>query len=494
MEKYVLSIDQGTTSSRAILFDKHSHLIEKSQREIKLVYPHNGWVEADPIEIWISVLECVNEVLIKANITIDDVECIGITNQRESVVVFDKNTGKPVYNSIIWQSRQSAEICERYEEKSEFIYERTGLKINPYFSASKIKFILENVPGVKEKYENDELYAGTIDSWILYKLTNKKCFKTDVSNACRTMLFNINTLSYDKELLNLFGIKESILPEVQDSSSFFGHAEIFKSKVPITSIVGDQQAALFGQTCFAKGEFKNTYGTGCFLLLNTGDKPIFSKNGLLTSVGWKIGDKVCYILEGSIFIGGASVQWLRDNLKCIEHASESEELALKVRSSRGVYFVPAFVGLGAPYWDDDVRGAIFNLTKSTTVNHIARATLEAIAYQTRDVFEVMKTEFGGCPVNLKADGGATANDYLMQFQSDLLGISVSTAMHAETTALGAAYLAGLYTGYFKNCEEIRSIYKPTKTFVPEMAKEVVEDMYEGWKKAVRTAQQFKHEN
>ena len=341
-------------------------------------------------------------------------------------------------------------------------------------------------------YEKDELYAGTIDSWILYKLTNKKSFKTDVSNACRTMLFNINTLSYDKDLLNLFGIKESILPKVQDSSSLFGHAEIFKSKVPITSIVGDQQAALFGQTCFSKGEFKNTYGTGCFLLLNTGDKPIFSKNGLLTSVGWKIKDKVCYILEGSIFIGGASVQWLRDNLKCIEHASESEKLAMSVHSSRGVYFVPAFVGLGAPYWDDDVRGAIFNLTKSTTVNHIARATLEAIAYQTRDVFEVMKSEFGGCPINLKADGGATENDYLMQFQSDLLGISVSTAMHAETTALGAAYLAGLHTGYYKNMEEIRAIYTPRKTFDPQLSKEVVEDMYEGWKKAVSTAQKFKH--
>ena len=344
----------------------------------------------------------------------------------------------------------------------------------------------------EEKYDNDELYAGTIDSWILYKLTNKKCFKTDVSNACRTMLFNINTLSYDKELLDLFGIKESILPKVQDSSSLFGYAEYFKSNVPITSIVGDEQAALFGQTCFSKGEFKNTYGTGCFLLLNTGDKPIFSKNGLLTSVGWKIGEKVCYILEGSIFIGGASVQWLRDNLQCIEHASESEEVALKVPSSMGVYFVPAFVGLGAPYWDDDVRGAIFNLTKSTTVNHIVRATLESIAYQTRDVFEVMKTEFGGCPINLKADGGATANDYLMQFQSDILGIAVSTAMHAETTALGAAYLAGLFTGYFKNCEEIRAIYKPTKTFNPEMDKNTVEDIYSGWKKAVATAQQFKH--
>ena len=306
------------------------------------------------------------------------------------------------------------------------------------------------------------------------------------------MLFNINTLSYDKELLDLFGIKESILPKVQDSSSLFGYAEYFKSNVPITSIVGDQQAALFGQTCFSKGEFKNTYGTGCFLLLNTGDKPIFSKNGLLTSVGWKIGEKVCYILEGSIFIGGASVQWLRDNLQCIERASESEEVALKVPSSMGVYFVPAFVGLGAPYWDDDVRGAIFNLTKSTTVNHIVRATLESIAYQTRDVFEVMKTEFGGCPINLKADGGATANDYLMQFQSDILGIAVSTAMHAETTALGAAYLAGLFTGYFKNCEEIRAIYKPTKTFNPEMDKNTVEDIYSGWKKAVATAQQFKH--
>lgn len=492
MGKFVLSIDQGTTSSRAILFDEHSNLIEKSQREIKLIYPHDGWVEADPIEIWISVLECVNEVLIKANITIEDIECIGITNQRESVVVFDKKTGKPVYNSIIWQSRQSAEICDRYEDKSEFIYRKTGLKINPYFSASKIKFILENVPLAKELFDKDELCAGTIDSWILYKLTGNKVFKTDVSNASRTMLFNINTMSYDKELLDLFGLKESMLPTVQDSSSLFGYTEIFIKKIPITSLVGDQQSALFGQTCFNKGEFKNTYGTGCFLLLNTGSKPVFSTNGLLTSVGWKIGENVCYILEGSIFIGGASVQWLRDNLRCIKQACDTERYATRVDSSNGVYFVPAFVGLGAPYWDDDVRGAIFNLSKSTDIYHIIRATLESIAYQTRDVFDVMKAEFGGCPINLKADGGATENNYLMQFQSDILGISISTAMHAETTALGAAYLAGLYTGYYRNLDEIKAIYKPTKTFVPQMKSEDVTKLYDGWKKAVATAQKFKN--
>lgn len=491
MEKYVLSIDQGTTSSRAILFDSRSNLIEKAQREIKLVYPHDGWVEADPIEIWISVLECINEVLIKANITIENIDSIGITNQRESVVVFDKKTGKPIYNSIIWQSRQSAEICDRLEKYNDLIYSKTGLKINPYFSASKIKFILENVPGAMEKYKNDELYAGTIDSWILYKLTGNKVFKTDVSNACRTMLFNIHTLSYDQELLNFFGIKESMLPVVQDSSSLFGYTEIFTSRIPITALVGDQQAALFGQTCFNKGEFKNTYGTGCFLLLNTGDKPIFSKNGLLTSVGWKIGDKVCYILEGSIFIGGASVQWLRDNIRCIKQASDTERYAERVDSSNGVYFVPAFVGLGAPYWDDDVRGAIFNLTKSTDVYHIIRATLESIAYQTRDVFEVFREEFGECPINLKADGGATENNVLMQFQSDILGIAVSTAMHAETTALGAAYLAGLFTKYYKNCEEIRKIYKPRKTYIPQKSKEEIDKLYSGWKRAVASAQSFK---
>lgn len=492
MKKYILSIDQGTTSSRAIIFDKDSNLIEKSQREIKLIYPHNGWVEADPIDIWISVVECINEVLIKANLTMDDIECIGITNQRESVVVFDKKTAKPLYNCIIWQSRQSQEICERYEKNKDFIYERTGLKINPYFSASKMRFILENVEGIQTKVEKNEVYIGTIDSWILYKLTNKKEFKTDVSNASRTMLFNINKMDYDDELLKLFDIKKDILPKVQDSSSFFGYAEFFNKKVPITSMIGDQQAALFGQACFKKGEFKNTYGTGCFLLLNTGSEPIFSKNGLITSVGWKIGKEVCYVLEGSIFVGGASVQWLRDNLNCINEAKESEDLANKVSSSRGVYFVPAFVGLGAPYWDDNVRGAIFGLTKSTNVNHIVRATLESIAFQTKDVFEVMKSEFDCSPKFLKADGGATDNGYLMQFQADILGLNVATSMHAETTSLGAAYLAGLFTGFYKSIDEIRKICKPRQIYNAKMSSENVLKIYNGWKKAIIAAQYFKN--
>lgn len=491
MKKYILSIDQGTTSSRAIIFDKNSNLIEKAQREIKLIYPHNGWVEADPIEIWISVVECINEVLIKANITLDDIECFGITNQRESVVAFDKNTAEPIYNCIIWQSRQSQKICDQYEDKKELIYNKTGLRINPYFSASKIKFICDNVKGIKEKLDNNEIYFGTIDTWILYRLTNKKSFATDVSNACRTMLFNINTLDYDDDLLDMFHIKREWLPKVYDCSHLFGYTDFFNKEVPITSMVGDQQAALFGQACFNKGEFKNTYGTGCFLLMNTGDTPIFSKNGLITSIGWKIKDHIVYVLEGSIFVGGASVQWLRDNLRCIKDASESEVLANSASSTRGVYFVPAFVGLGAPYWDDDVRGAIFNLTKSTNVNHIARATLESIAYQTKDVFEIMKEEFAAEPKYLKADGGATNNDYLMQFQADILGLDVQTSMHAETTSLGAAYLAGLYVGFFKDFDEIRTICKPRKVYTHNMDNKEIQEKYKGWKKAVAAAQFFK---
>lgn len=492
MKNYILSIDQGTTSSRAILFDKDSNLIAKAQREINLFYPHNGWVEADPLEIWISVVECINEVLIKAHIDFDEIDSIGITNQRESVVAFNKDTGKPVYNCIIWQSRQSAEICSRYEDKADLIFNKTGLKINPYFSASKIVFILENSEEARKLYDEDKLCVGTIDTWILNRLTNGKSFKTDVSNASRTMLFNINTLDYDDELLKMFNLKRSILPEVQDSSSYFGTAEFFKTSTPITSLIGDQQAALFGQCCFEKGKFKNTYGTGCFLLLNTGSKPIFSKNGLITSVGWKINDKTVYILEGSVFVGGAAIQWLRDNLKSIKNAAESEDFARNCSSSRGVYFVPAFVGLGAPYWDDDVRGSIFNLTKATNIYHITRATLESIAYQTKDVFEVMREELGTVPTSLKADGGATDNDLLMQFQADILGIKVKTAMHAETTALGAAYLAGLYTKFYKNFEDIKKKHKPRKVFMPDMEKEEADELYSGWKKAVKCAQSFKN--
>lgn len=491
MRKFVLSIDQGTTSTRAVLFDQNGNLIEKAQKEIKLIYPHNGWVESNAIDIWISVVGCINELLIKADITFDRIDSIGITNQRETIVPFNKVSGQPIYNAIIWQSRQSDEICDRYLKQKDIIKEKTGLLINPYFSASKMVFVLENVPEAKVLEAKGELGFATIDSWILYRLTNGKSFKTDVSNASRTMLFNIKEGKYDQELLDLFGIKEDMLPEVCETSCDFGRADFFKIDAHITSMIGDQQAALFGQTCFKKGDFKATYGTGCFLLANTGDDVVYSKHGLISTVAWKINGKMQYALEGSIFIGGAVIQWLRDNLNIIEDSSESEECANAVNSTRGVYFVPAFVGLGTPYWDDDVRGTIFGLTRSSNKNHIARAALESIAYQTKDVIEVFKKETDINKRSLRVDGGATANNYLMQFQSDIVSMCVILPKYSEITALGAAYLAGLYTGYFKDLEYIKNIHQTRCTFNPSMKVKDIKERYSKWKLAVKTAQRFK---
>ena len=488
--KYVLAIDQGTTSSRAILFDKNGQAFQIAQREVVCLFPKSGWVEADALSIWVSVADVINEVLIKANITIDDIASIGITNQRETSVVWSKETGMPVYNAIIWQSRQSADICDALNDKKDFIHQRTGLLINPYFSASKVRFILDHIENGQQRAESGELLFGTIDSWLIYKLTSGRVHATDVTNASRTLLFNINNMSWDKELCALFNIPMKMLPEVKPSSYDYGIASFFKSNVPINGVIGDQQAALFGQTCFEKGESKNTYGTGCFLLVNTGDKPVFSNKGLLTTVAWQIGDQVAYALEGSVFIGGAIVQWIRDQMQLIKDSAESESVALQSHRSR-VYIVPAFTGLGTPYWDDDARGAVFGLTRGTNRSQFVRACLEAIAYQCKDVMEVMEKDAHQCITVLKVDGGATRNNYLMQFQSDILHTTIKLPKCLETTALGAAYMAGLKCGYYPSLESIKKIHEYQATFLPQMSKKEIASLYKGWKTAIKATRMFK---
>ena len=491
MQKYILSIDQGTTSTRAILFDHNGEPCYKAQREVTCLFPNPGWVEADALAIWISVIDVVNELLIKANIAFSSIDSIGITNQRETTIVWEKKTGLPVYNAIIWQSRQTTSICERYADKKDYIHEKTGLLINPYFSMSKIRFILDHIPNGQERAEKGELMFGTIDTWIIYKMTQGKVHATDVTNASRTMLFNLNTMKWDDELLKLFDIPKEILPKVYPSSYNFGKATYFDKNVSICGVAGDQQAALFGQTCFEQGESKNTYGTGCFMLMNTGNKPVISKKGLLTTVAWQIGDQVNYALEGSVFMGGATVQWLRDQLNLIKEASDSEKYAFKAEHTGGVYVVPAFVGLGTPYWDDQARGAIFGLSRGTNKYQIARASLEGIAYQCKDVFEVMKKETKTQLKCLKVDGGATANQYLMQFQSDILQTSILLPKCLETTALGAAYLAGLCSGFFASIEEIKSVHCYRNTYMPTMQKDEVNRRYNGWKLAIKATRMFK---
>lgn len=491
MKKYILSIDQGTTSSRAILFDYDGHICSIAQREIECLFPHRGWVELDALGIWVSVIDVVNEVLVKANVTMESVDSIGITNQRETAIVWDKKTGLPVYHAVVWQSRQSADICDKFENKKELIHKKTGLLINPYFSASKIRFILDHIPNGQERAEAGELLFGTVDSWLIYKMTKGKVHATDATNASRTMLYNINTNKWDDELLKLFNVPKSMLPKVCPSSYQYGVASFFSNKVKICGVAGDQQAALFGQTCFEPGESKNTYGTGCFMLLNTGNKPVFSKNGLLTTVAWQIGDKVTYALEGSVFVGGAVVQWLRDQMRLLHDASESETFAKEVKDTNGMYFVPAFVGLGTPYWDDDARGSAFGITRGTTKNHFIRACLEAIAYQCKDVFEIMKKETDGTLKNLKVDGGATKNKLLMQFQSDILNTDIMLPTCLETTALGVAYLAGLASGFYKDLAEIKSIHSYQAIFKPQMSQEKINEKYSGWLKAVQATRMFK---
>ena len=491
MEKFILSIDQGTTSSRAILFDKKGEIVATAQEDLPLIYPHTGWVEADALLIWISVVNVVNECLIKANATWANIDSIGITNQRESTVIWDKKTGKPIYNAIIWQSRQSSEICDSFADKQELIHQKTGLLINPYFSASKIKFILDNVEGSRDRAKKGELLFGTIDSWLVYRLTNGAVHATDTSNASRTMLYNIFDLKWDDELLELFDVPKQMLPKVLPSMHDYGPATYFSKKVHILAVAGDQQASLFGHTCFKPGECKNTYGTGCFMLMNTGDTPILSKSGLLTTIAWNLDGKVSYALEGSVFVGGAVIQWLRDGLKCIDSAPEVDAAAMAVKNNGGVYFVPAFVGLGTPYWDNDVRGTIFGLTRATTENHICRAALEAIAFQSKDVFDVMKKEANLKLKCLQVDGGASNSNYLMQFQSDILQIAIAKPCCTESTALGVAYMAGYKSKFFGSLDEIAKMRCIAKSFKPQISEIEAQNTCKSWESAVKSARTFR---
>ncbi|MDY0404997.1 glycerol kinase GlpK [Virgibacillus sp. 179-BFC.A HS] len=495
-EKYILSLDQGTTSSRAILFNHDGEIVEVAQREFEQFFPHPGWVEHDANEIWTSTLACIADVLRISDIDPTQIAGIGITNQRETAVVWDKNTGKPIYKAIVWQSRQTEDICKELRDKgyNDLFREKTGLLLDPYFSGTKVKWILDNVDGAREKAESGDLLFGTIDTWLIYKLSGGKTHVTDYSNASRTLMFNIYELKWDDELLDILGVPKSMLPEVHDSSEVYANTvdyHFFGHEVPIAGIAGDQQAALFGQACFEKGMAKNTYGTGCFMLMNTGEEGVRSENGLLTTLAWGIDGKVEYALEGSIFVAGSAIQWLRDGLKVVEDAPESEDYAKSVESTDGVYMVPAFVGLGTPYWDSDARGAVFGLTRGTTRAHFVRATLESLAYQTKDVLDAMNEDSGIELKKLRVDGGAVKNDFLMQFQSDILGTSVERPVVQETTALGAAYLAGLAVGFWKDKEEISKQWQIDHTFEPEMASEKRDKLYNGWKKAVAATREFK---
>ncbi len=490
-KKYILSIDQGTTSSRTILFNKAGEVVFTAQKEFTQYFPKPGWVEHDAMEIWQSVQDVLGETLTKYKA--EDIAAIGITNQRETTVVWDKNTGLPVYNAIVWQSRQTADICDELKKQgfNDTVRSKTGLLIDAYFSGTKIKWILDNVKGAGEKALNGELLFGTIDTWLVWKLTGGKAHVTDYSNASRTMIYNIHELVWDNELLKMLNIPKSVLPKVCSSSEVYGYAELNNIKIPISGIAGDQQAALFGQACFTKGMAKNTYGTGCFMLMNTGEKAVQSHHGLLTTIAWGIDGKVEYALEGSIFVAGSAIQWLRDGLQFFKDASESETHAKNVISSDGVYVVPAFVGLGTPYWDSEVRGAVFGLTRGTTKEHLIRATLEAITYQVKDVLMAMEQDSGIQLKSLRVDGGASRNNLLMQFQSDILEVPVDRPVVNETTALGAAYLAGLAAGFWKNREEISTQWLVDKTFNPSLGSDKVNEVYEGWKTAVKAAIAFK---
>lgn len=495
MEKYILSIDQGTTSSRAILFDKEGTIKFVSQREFKQYFPKGGWVEHDANEIWTSVLAVISSVLNENNISPKQIEGIGITNQRETAVVWDKNTGRPVYHAIVWQSRQTQEICAELKAKDlEPIFrEKTGLLLDPYFSGTKVKWILDNVEGAREKAENGDLLFGTIDTWLIWKFTGET-HVTDYSNASRTLMYNIYDLKWDEELLEYLDVPTSMLPEVKPSSEVYGYTQehhFFGEKIAIAGVAGDQQAALFGQACFESGDVKNTYGTGGFMLMNTGEKPVKSESGLLTTLAYGLDGKVNYALEGSIFVSGSAIQWLRDGLRMIKSAPASEAYAKRVKSTEGVYVVPAFVGLGTPYWDADARGAIFGLTRGTEKEHFIRATLESLCYQTRDVLEAMEKDSGINVETLRVDGGAVKNNFLMQFQADIVNTPVERPEVSETTALGAAYLAGLAVGFWKSKDEIQQRWKLETEFKPELEEEEREKLYKGWKTAVKATQAFK---
>jgi len=490
-ERYVLALDQGTTSSRAILFDSRGNVVGMVNQEFPQIYPRPGWVEHDPYDILESQVSVAKKLLRTVNVEPNQIAAIGITNQRETTIVWDKKTGKPVYNAIVWQCRRTASMCDELKAQglADLIKRKTGLVIDAYFSATKLEWILQNVPGVLEKAKKGEIAFGTVDSWLIWNLTGGKVHATDVSNASRTMLFNVSDLRWDEELLDMFNVPRSVLPQVFPSSHIYGvtDKDIFGVEIPIAADIGDQQAALFGQMCVRAGMVKNTYGTGCFILMNIGDKPIFSRSGLLTTVAWKLKDEVCYALEGSVFIAGAAIQWLRDELRMVESAQETEQMALSVPNSAGVYVVPAFVGLGAPYWDMYARGAIFGLTRGLKKEHIVRAVLESIAYQTRDVVEVMCEECQTELKTLRVDGGASKNNFLMQFQADILNVPVERPKVNETTALGAAYLAGLAVGYWESMEQIESQWQLDRKFVPNMDEKEREELYKGWRKAVERA-------
>ena len=491
MERYIMAVDQGTTSSRAILFDRHGRIAGMAQKELTNSYPHPGWVEQDASEIWASVAGVMMEVLARFGIAPHQVAAIGITNQRETTVIWEKESGRPIAPAIVWQSRQSEAYCSALREagKEEWIRKKTGLQLDPYFSASKIRFLLDQTHA-QSRAERGELCFGTIDSWLVWKLSHGRAHVSDVSNASRTMLMNLETLAFDEELLKLWDIPICMMPRICDSSGILAMSDLLGTPVPIAALAGDQQAALFGQACFEKGSVKNTYGTGCFLLMNTGDQIVRSSTGLISSVGWRIGNEVSYVLEGSVFVAGAAVQWLRDGLRLIQTSAESEERASSVADSGGVIVVPAFTGLGAPYWKPNVRGAMFGLTRGTTQEHIIRATLESLAFQSMDVLQAMEEDLGARIDSLKADGGASRNHFLMQFQSDLLDVEVVCPDIAETTALGAAALAGLAVGFWKDQEEIRRLTQHVSRYHPRMGEEEREKLMKGWKKAVAAAAAF----
>lgn len=495
MKKYIMAIDQGTTSSRAIIFNKNAEIIASSQKEFPQIFPKSGWVEHDANAIWNSVQSVIAEVFIESGIKPNQIASIGITNQRETTVIWDKNTGLPIYNAIVWQSRQSADIANKLvsDGYKDMIHKKTGLVVDAYFSATKVRWILDNVPGAQEKAEKGELLFGTIDTWLVWKLTGGKVHVTDYTNAARTMLFNIKDLVWDKEILDILNIPEVILPGVKSNSEIYGKTidyHFYGGEVTISGLAGDQQAALFGQLAFDKGMIKNTYGTGSFIIMNTGENMELSKNNLLTTIGYGINGKVYYALEGSIFIAGSAIQWLRDGLRLIKKSSETEQLAFDSKNNNEVYLVPAFTGLGAPYWNPNARGTIFGLTRGTTKEDLVKATLQSIAYQVRDIIDTMKIDANTEIPLLKVDGGAANNDYLLDFQANILGVKIARAENLETTALGAAFLAGLSVGYWKNLDEVKNLNSAGKLFVPTMTKEEREKLYKGWKRAVRATEFF----
>lgn len=496
MGEYILSIDQGTTSSRAILFNKKGELVHVAQKEFQQYFPKPGWVEHNANEIWGSVLSVIAAVLTESGVQPNDIHGIGITNQRETTVVWNKKTGRPVYNAIVWQSRQSQSIVDKLKKENlEPLFQgKTGLRLDPYFSGTKVKWILDHVEGAKQQAESGDLLFGTIDSWLIWKLSNEKVHVTDYSNASRTLLYNIHDLKWDEEICEKLQIPLAMLPKVASSSEIYAQTDpsvFFGIEVPIAGAAGDQQAALFGQCCFQKGMAKNTYGTGCFMLLNTGKDPVQSEHGLLTTIAWGLNGEVTYALEGSVFVAGSAIQWLRDGLRMLKSASDSESYAKKVTSSDGVYVVPAFVGLGTPYWDSDARGAIFGITRGTSKEHFVRATIESLAYQTKDVLDAMQKDADIQVDLMRVDGGAVDNEFLMQFQSDILNLEIELAKLNESTALGAAYLAGLATGFWKDLDEIERMRSSKKTYKANMEEQTRQDLYAGWQKAVQATRMFK---